>query len=90
MGAIAVFIFLFIYRVIVKWIPAFLAGHTADRDAIMTRDYTVDGSTFLQIIAIGSIILASFGFWHGIYKEKKKFLALSAGAFLLVILGYTT
>ncbi len=88
MGAIAVFIFLFIYPVIVKWIPAFLAGHTADRDA-MTRDYTVDGSTFLQIIAIGSIILASFGFWHGITK-KKEILALSAGAFLLVILGYTT
>lgn len=88
MGALAVFIFIFIYPVIVKWIPAFLAGHTADRDP-MTREYGLEGSTFLQIIAIGSILLAAFGFWRGIAKQKQ-ILALASGAFLLVILGYTT
>lgn len=88
MGALAVFIFAFIYPVIVKWIPAFLAGHTADRNEL-TREYALENSSLLQIIAIGSIILAAFGFWKGIAK-KKEVLALASGAFILVILGYTT
>ncbi|MBX3043821.1 MAG: DUF2723 domain-containing protein [Candidatus Kapabacteria bacterium] len=88
MGIIAIFIFFFIYPVVVKWIPAFLAGHTADRHA-MTREYAVENSSFLQIIAIGSILLSAFGFWYGIQK-KRNILSLATGAFILVILGYTT
>ena len=88
MGIISILIFAFIYPVIVKWIPAFLAGHTADRNQ-MTREFAIDNSMFLQIVAIGSILLSAFGFWHGIQK-KKHLLSLCTGAFLLVIVGYTT
>lgn len=80
--------FFFIYPVIVKWIPAFLSGHTASRD-MATREYSIENSVFLQIIAIGSIIAALYGFWVGKNKNKDV-LALVCGAFLLVILGYTT
>jgi hypothetical protein len=88
MGFIALFIFAFVYPIIVKWIPAFLAGHSAGKDD-MTREYALVDSVFLQVVAIGSILFAAYGFWHGINK-KKEILALGAGAFLLVIVGYTT
>lgn len=88
MGAIAVFIFFLVYPIIVKWVPAFLAGHSPSRDSL-TREYALENSMFLQIVAIATILLAIFGFWKAI-KSKKNILALSTAAFLLVILGYTT
>ncbi|MDX9789753.1 MAG: DUF2723 domain-containing protein [Candidatus Kapabacteria bacterium] len=88
MGIIALVIFYFIYPVIIKWIPAFLAGHTADRSQL-TREYAIEGSGFLTVLAIGSILVAIYGFWRGTAKNKQ-ILALTCGAFLLVILGYTT
>ncbi len=88
MGLISVVTFFFIYPIIVKWIPAFLAGHSASRDAL-TREYAIENSMFLQIVAIGSIIGAIALFYYGVTK-KKSIMALSAASFLLILLGYTT
>lgn len=87
MGAIAVVVFFLIYPIIVKWIPAFLAGHSPSRNA--AREYSINDSFFLQFIAILSIIAAMYGLWRGV-KRGNSTLALVTSSFLLIILGYTT
>jgi len=88
MGAIAVVSFFFIYPFVIKFIPAFLAGHTTSR-SMMTGQYTIENSTFLQIVAIGSIVIAFGLFIWGRFKNYKIISFISA-SFLLIILGYTT
>ncbi len=87
MGIIAVVIFLGIYPIVVKWLPAFLAGHTSGRNE--AYEYTIDNSMALQLLAILSIIGAIVGLIWG-YKTKKQIVTLVAGSFLLILLGYTT
>ena len=87
MGIISVVIFYIIYPVIVKWIPAFLAGHTADRNEAF--EYGIEDSTALTIIAFLTIFGAIAGFVWGQLK-KNTWLSISTAAFLLIILGYTT
>jgi len=87
MGVIAVFIFFLVYPVIVQWIPAFLAGHTAGRNEAM--EYSINDSLFLQLIAICAILGAIYGFVVGVMK-KNDILKLATLSFLLVLMGYTT
>ena len=87
MGIIAIVVFFMIYPVIVKWIPAFLSGHSSGRSKAF--EYAIEDSVFLKIVAIGSIIGALVGFYIG-YKKKIQWVTLTTSAFLLIILGYTT
>ncbi|MCO5250900.1 MAG: DUF2723 domain-containing protein [Candidatus Kapabacteria bacterium] len=87
MTVIAVLVFYLIYPIIVKWIPAFLAGHTAGKS--QAREYAIDNSLFLQLVAIGSIIGAAYALFYGM-KKKINWLNLAATAFLLMIFGYST
>lgn len=87
MGAMTLGVFWLIYPFVVKWIPALLAGHSATRGD--TREYGIEDSTFLTIIAVGIIIAAAFGLYWA-YKNKKDILSLVCASFLLIILGYTT
>ncbi len=87
MTIISVVIFFIIYPFIIKWIPAFLAGHTAGKT--QAREYAIEDSIFLQIIAIGSIAGAGYLLWYGL-KKKVEWLNLAATAFLLIIFGYST
>ncbi len=87
MGIISLVIFFFIYPIIVKWLPAFLAGHTSGRNE--AYEYSIDDSMGLQLLAIFSIIGAIIGLVWG-YKNHKQLVTLVAGSFLLIILGYTT
>ncbi len=87
MGLLAVFIFFLVYPVIIQWIPAFLAGHSAGRNEAM--EYSINNSIFLQLIAIGAIIGVIYGFVYGVIK-KNDILKLATLSFLLVLMGYTT
>jgi tetratricopeptide (TPR) repeat protein len=87
MGGMAVITFFIIYPFIVKYIPAFLAGHSAGRNA--AREFNIENSMLLTLFAIGTIIAAMVGFWWS-RKNNKHILMLITGSYIFVILGYTT
>lgn len=87
MGFLAVVTFFIIYPFIVKYIPAFLAGHSAGRNE--AREYAMENSTLLALFAIGTIIASIIGFWWA-RKNNKHILMLITGSYIFVILGYTT
>ncbi|MFP4543685.1 MAG: protein O-mannosyl-transferase family [Candidatus Kapaibacterium sp.] len=87
MGLIAMVIFGIIYPGIVKWLPAFLAGHTPGRNA--AREYTIEDEALLTYLALAIIFGAVALFVWGL-KNKKQLLNLILGSFLLILLGYTT
>lgn len=84
---IAFGIFATIYPGVVKVLPAFLAGHTAGRNE--AREYAMENSTMLTLLAIGVIMAAIYGFYYG-YKNNRKLLTLVASSFVFIVLGYTT
>lgn len=86
-SVIALVLFAVIYPGVVKWIPALLAGHTANRDA--AREYLISDSTALTFFAIMIIVATIGAFVYG-YKNNKQVLTLVASSFLLILLGYTT
>jgi len=83
---IAVVIFAVIYPVIVKWIPAMLAGHFPFKNDC--QEYKVE-SPLVGLLVIGAVIGAAIGLWYG-FRTKNHTMNLIASAFLLMILGYTT
>jgi hypothetical protein len=87
MGILAVFTFFIIYPFVIKYIPAFLAGHTSGRNNF--GEYAVTGSTGLQALAIIIILLAIAGFAYSVIK-KNKVLSFITTSFLLIIMGYTS
>lgn len=87
MGILAILTFFIIYPFVIKYIPAFLAGHTSGRNNF--GEYAITGSTGLQALAIGIIILAVAGFIYSVMK-KNTILSFISTSFLLIILGYTT
>jgi tetratricopeptide (TPR) repeat protein len=76
-----------IYPVVVKWIPALLAGHSISRNE--AREYATSDSMFLTILPIIAIIGATIGLWWSM-KERRRVISLVCTAFLLIIMGYTT
>lgn len=87
MGGISIVVFFIIYPVIIKWVPAFLAGHTSGKtDA---REYAIDNNPMLTLLTLvvifGAIATAIWG-----YIKKHRVLTLASSAFVLIILGYTT
>lgn len=86
MSIMALVVFFIIYPVIVKWIPAFLAGHSADRNE--AYEYTFE-SPFLTFLALATIISSIIGFVWG-YINKKEWITIPTSAFILILLGYTT
>ena len=86
-GIISVILFTIIYPGIVKWIPAFLAGHSPIKNE--AREYTIEDSPILVLLPIVIIILAGYYMWWA-QKKEKHIIALFSSAFLLIILGYTT
>lgn len=86
-GVISIAIFTIIYPIIVKWIPAFLAGHSPNRNE--AREYLIENSPILTILPIIIVILAGYYLWWA-KKKEKQIVALVTSAFLLMILGYTT
>jgi tetratricopeptide (TPR) repeat protein len=87
MGIVAVVIFFIIYPFIVKYIPALLAGHSVSRNE--AREYNIEDSTFLRLIALAVIVAAGVGLWWGLQK-KNHILNIVTTSFLFIILGYTT
>lgn len=86
-GIISVILFVIIYPGIVKWIPAFLAGHSPTKNE--AREYVIENSPILVLLPIILVILAGYYLWWA-QKKNKHIIALFASAFLLMILGYTT
>jgi hypothetical protein len=87
MGILAIITFFIIYPFIIKYIPAFLAGHSADRNAF--GEYTTKDSPFLTFIALGTMVLAFLAFIYG-YRKKKAMVALIGLSYIFIILGFTT
>ncbi|MDC1067943.1 DUF2723 domain-containing protein [Candidatus Kapabacteria bacterium] len=83
-AAIALYI---IYPVVVKYIPALLAGHSPGRNE--AREYALQDNMFLTLLPVITIIAAAIGLWWGM-KEKRRVIALVCTSFLLIIMGYTT
>lgn len=86
-GIFSVILFTIVYPVIVKWIPAFLAGHSPNKNE--AREYMIENSFFLKLIPLIAIGLAGYYLWWA-NKKGKHILALVTASFLLMILGYTT
>lgn len=86
-GAIAVVLFFGIYPGIVKWFPALLAGNWPFKNE--AKEYIIEGSLFIKILAILSVPAALVGIWISI-KNKHQVAALACSAFVLMILGYST
>ncbi len=84
---VSVVIFFIVYPGIVKYLPALLAGHTPFRNE--AKDYIIEDSMFLTILAIGAILVAMYLLWDGL-KKKNHILNLMMASFLLMVLGYTT
>ncbi len=87
MGIIAIATFVMIYPIVIKWIPAFLAGHSADRNDAF--EYAIENSFALKAIAMIAIAASIFGFVWGKMKNKT-WLTIITASFLLILLGYTT
>lgn len=87
MGFLAVVTFFIIYPFVVKYIPAFLAGHSAGRNE--AHEYNIENSMLLSLIAIATIVGSLVGFWWA-RKNNKHILMLITGSYIFVILGYTT
>lgn len=87
MGIIALFTFFVIYPVVVKYIPALLAGHTPGKNE--AHEYAIENSTFLTVMTVGAILAVIFGFWKSM-QSTKDVLKLTFAGLLLVLLGYTT
>lgn len=87
MGGVSLAVFFVIYKVIIQWIPAFLAGHTAGRNAAM--EYAINDSFGLQVLAIAMILGVIALLWYG-FKTKNEILKLATMSFVLILIGYTT
>ncbi len=87
MGILAIVTFGLIYPFTIKYIPAFLAGHSASRNAF--GEYSMNNSVFLQFVALGTIALAIIGFILG-YKKKKTILTMVSLSYLFILMGFTT
>ena len=87
MGVIALVIFFVIYQFVVMWLPTMLAGDSPFKNAAKER--IIENSPVMTMIGIGIILLAAYGFWYGV-KRQKPILKLVSGAFLLILFGFTT
>ncbi|MEI6090162.1 MAG: DUF2723 domain-containing protein [bacterium] len=87
MGILAIITFFIIYPFTIKYIPAFLAGHSANRNTF--GEYDTVNSMFLKVIALGTIIAALVAFIIGV-RKKKAMLALIGLSYVFIILGFTT
>ncbi|MFH1049632.1 MAG: DUF2723 domain-containing protein [bacterium] len=87
MGIIAVLVFGLIYPFTVKWIPAMLNGTLLFKNDC--KEYIIEGSPVVTLMALGLILLAIFGLWYS-HKRKFEIMKLVSSAFLLMIIGYST
>ncbi len=83
---IGLVIFAVIYPGIVKWLPAFLAGHTPWKTE--AHEYAASSPMFTYL-AIATIIGVIYAMYWG-YRNNKKLVNLLASSFLLILLGYST
>jgi len=87
-GILAIVIFWIVYPGIVKWFPTMLAGDLPFRTP--AREHVVEDSAFVRLLAIGILVGVAVLFWRVGYQQKKALVAVAAGSFLLMVLGYTT
>jgi hypothetical protein len=87
MGILAILTFGIIYPFTIKYIPAFLAGHSASRNAF--GEYSTMNSPFLTFIALGTIVLALIAFIVGLQK-KRPMITMIGLSYLFIIIGFTT
>jgi len=80
-------LFFLIYNVIIMKLPALFAGNLPIKNE--AREFLVEGSSAFVAVGLGLIIAAAVGLYIGT-KERKGILSLTASAFLLLILGYST
>lgn len=86
-GIIALIAFYIIYPFIIKYIPAFLAGHTSGRNEI--GEYAIENSSFLVLVGFASILAIVGGFVYSL-KTKNNILKLVTSAAFVILIGYTT
>lgn len=84
---IAGFILYIIYPVVVKYVPALLAGHSPGRND--AREYDIQDSFLLTLLPVIAIVGSAIALWWSM-KEKRRVISMICTAFLLVIIGYTT
>ncbi len=87
-GLLAVLVFWIVYPGVVKWFPTMLAGDLPFRTP--AREHVVEDSPMVRLLAIAILVGVAVLFWRVGYKQKKPLVAIAAGSFLLIILGYTT
>ena len=79
-------IFIGVYPGIVKWLPAFLAGHTPWKTE--AHEY-VASSPMFTYLAVAAILGMIYAMYWG-YRNNKRLVNLIASSFLLILLGYST
>lgn len=79
--------FWIIYKFIITWMPAMLAGKLPFRNEL--REYLYDNNPLFTIISLAIVIAGIVGVAYG-YKNKIQLLALGSLSFVMIILGYTT
>ena len=84
---IALVAFYLVYKVIIMWVPTLLAGNLPFKNEL--REYYVENQAWVRFLGIALIGLIGYGIYYGA-KRAMPMLQLSASAFLLMLLGYTT
>jgi hypothetical protein len=69
------------------WVPTLLAGNLPFKNEL--REYYVENQVWVRFLGIALIGLIGYGIYYGA-KRAMPMLQLSASAFLLMLLGYTT
>ncbi len=86
-SGISLITFVFVYKIIIFWMPTMLAGNLPIRNEIL--EYAVQDEMWVRVLAVMIILAAILGVVYGVMKNIK-WLSLIAGAFVLVLMGYTT
>lgn len=86
MGIIAVLIFWTIYPAIVKWLPAFLSGHSPWKNEAF--DYTFDNDSARTAVGIFGLIATVIVFMVSQKKNSIELYALVGGMAILLIVGW--
>ncbi len=79
--------FFVIYKVIISWIPGFLAGHLPFKNE--AREYLVDDSWVMVLFGLILIALGFVGYYYSA-KKKNSLAQLFFAAYVMIFLGFTT
>lgn len=87
MVILSIISFFVIYKVILMWIPGFLAGHFPIKTE--AREYPIQDNFLMTLIGL-SLIFGGVAFYIWSAQRKKPLLQLISASYLLIFFGFTT